>query len=145
MGKIGIKKVGFIEQNEINDNWMVAQQEAPPQRGGTAILTTGVTVHMFGSIDQGNTSLQSELEDSENGFAYKTALSLKVRTDSDIRLGNKYLNRPVVMCVWTVDGTYIEIGTKPYPARMTGRMGYDAMGTRELTVNVDYQSVEPLF
>ena len=55
-------------------------------------------------------------------------------------LAKKYAGRPVVVYAVAVDGKRYTIGTKSYPAYLVISNRYDAMNTREVAVNVKYQS-----
>lgn len=137
MSKIGISRIGFVEQNEIDDQWV--QQEQPAQRGigGTAIAG----LHPFGSIDQSAATLEENFEDDENGQHYEAMLDFTVRTEADIAMAKKYAGRPVVVHVQAVDGNKYTIGTKQYPVRMKTQNRYDGMNTREIGVSVSYKSL----
>lgn len=136
MNKIGIRKIGFKEQNEINDAWV--QQEQPAQRSLPDIYLDGS--HWFRSIDQDNTSLTEELVMDESGKCFQIELPFAVRTESDMELAKKYAGRPVVVYANAVDGKQYKIGTKSYPAYLMIYNRYDARNTREVTVEVKYQS-----
>lgn len=137
MTKVALKSIGFVEQNEIDDQWV--QQEQPAQRGigGTAIAG----LHPFGSIDQNAATLEESLEDDENGQHYEALLDFTVRTEADMALAKKYAGRPVVVHVQAVDGSRYKIGTKQYPVRMTTQNRYDAMNSREIGISVSYKSL----
>lgn len=137
MTKVALKSIGFVEQNEIDDQWV--QQEQPAQRGigGTAIAG----LHPFGSIDQSAATLEENFEDDENGQHYEAMLDFTVRTEADIAMAKKYAGRPVVVHVQAVDGNKYTIGTKQYPVRMKTQNRYDGMNTREIGVSVSYKSL----
>lgn len=137
MNKLALKTIGFVEQNEIDDQWV--QQEQPAQRGigGTAIAG----LHPFGSIDQNAATLEESLEDDESGQHYEALLDFTVRTEADIAMAKKYAGRPVVVHVQAVDGSRYKIGTKQYPVRMTTQNRYDAMNSREIGISVSYKSL----
>ena len=137
MTKVALKSIGFVEQNEIDDQWV--QQEQPAQRGigGTAIAG----LHPFGSIDQSAATLEENFEDDENGQLYEAMLDFTVRTEADIAMAKKYAGRPVVVHVQAVDGNKYTIGTKQYPVRMKTQNRYDGMNTREIGVSVSYKSL----
>ena len=137
MTKVALKSIGFVEQNEIDDQWV--QQEQPAQRGigGTAIAG----LHPFGSIDQSAATLEENFEDDESGQHYEALLDFTVRTEADMALAKKYAGRPVVVHVQAVDGSRYKIGTKQYPVRMTTQNRYDAMNTREIGISVTYKSL----
>ena len=135
---VGIKTIGFVEQNEVNDQW-VQQEEAPAERSGiTPIYIDGI--RRFGSFDQGNATLSEKSTINESGKVYELDLAFVVRKPNDITLGKKYLNRPWVMHVWTVDGKHHRIGSKSYPAYLESDNRYENVTNRELAMTVKYQS-----
>ena len=136
MNKVGISKIGFKEQNEVNDTW-VQQQEQQAERSIPDIYVDGS--HWFKSIDQDNTSLTEELTIDESGKYYDVQLPFVVRQDADIELSKKYQGRPVVVYVIAVDGSRYTIGTKSYPAYLTPSNRYDARNTREVAMEVNYK------
>ncbi len=136
MSKVGILKIGFKEQNEVNDQWV--QQEQQSERSIPDIYIDGS--HWFKSIDQDNTSLTEELTIDESGKYYEVQLPFVVRQDADIELAKKYQGRPVVVYVVAVDGSRYTIGTKSYPAYLTPSNRYDARNTREVAMEVNYKS-----
>ena len=135
MSKVGILKIGFKEQNEVNDTWV--QQEQQSERGVPVVYSDGS--HWFKSIDQDNTSLTEELTIDESGKYYDVQLSFVVRQKADIDLAKKYQGRPVVVYVIAVDGSRYTIGTKSYPAYLTPSNRYDARNTREVAMEVNYR------
>lgn len=137
MTKVALKSIGFVEQNEIDDQWV--QQELPAQRGVGNTIMAGL--HSFGNIDQSAATLEENFEDDENGQLYEAMLDFTVRTEADIAMAKKYAGRPVVVHVQAVDGSRYKIGTKQYPVRMTTQNRYDAMNTREIGVSVSYKSL----
>lgn len=137
MTKVALKSIGFVEQNEIDDQWI--QQELPAQRGASNTIMAGL--HSFGSIDQSAATLEESLEDDENGQHYEAMLDFTVRTEADISMAKKYASRPVVVHVQAVDGNRYTIGTKQYPVRMKTQNRYDGMNTREIGVSVSYKSL----
>ena len=58
MNKIGIYKIGFKEQNEVNDQW-VQQEQEQAQRDIPVVYIDGS--HWFKSIDQTATDITEEL------------------------------------------------------------------------------------
>lgn len=136
MSKVGILKIGFKEQNEVNDQWV--QQEQQSERSIPDIYIDGS--RWFKSIDQDNTSLTEELTIDESGKYYEVQLPFVVRQDADIELAKKYQGRPVVVYVVAVDGSRYTIGTKSYPAYLTPSNRYDARNTREVAMEVNYKS-----
>lgn len=141
MNKVAIKKIGFTEQNEYNDIWQQQQSSTPepPQRG-----SQGQTVRWFGTLDQGAATIEENISQSSDGSYYECLLSFSLRTEADIAKARKYARRPVVMYAQTVDGNEYTIGTKGYPATMITSNRYDALNTREITVEVTYQSLTPV-
>lgn len=135
MSKVGILKIGFKEQNEVNDTWV--QQEQQSERSVPVVYSDGS--HWFKSIDQDNTSLTEELTIDESGKYYDVQLPFVVRQKADIDLAKKYQGRPVVVYVIAVDGSRYTIGTKPYPAYLTPSNRYDARNTREVAMEVNYR------
>ena len=137
MTKVALKSIGFVEQNEIDDQWV--QQELPAQRGVGNTIMAGL--HSFGSIDQSAATLEENFEDDESGQHYEAMLDFTVRTEADISMAKKYAGRPVVVHVQAVDGNKYTIGTKQYPVRMKIQNRYDGMNTREIGVSVSYKSL----
>ena len=137
MTKVALKSIGFVEQNEIDDQWV--QQELPAQRGVSNTIMVGL--HSFGSIDQSAATLEENFEDDESGQHYEALLDFTVRTEADISMAKKYAGRPVVVHVQAVDGNKYTIGTKQYPVRMKTQNRYDGMNTREIGVSVSYKSL----
>lgn len=135
MSKVGILKIGFKEQNEVNDQWV--QQEQQSERSVPVVYSDGS--HWFKSIDQDNTSLTEELTIDESGKYYDVQLSFVVRQKADIDLAKKYQGRPVVVYVIAVDGSRYTIGTKSYPAYLKPSNRYDARNTREVAMEVNYR------
>lgn len=136
MNKIGIFKIGFKEQNEVNDQWV--QQEQQEERSIPDVYLDGS--HWFKSIDQTATELTEDLTVDETGVYYDVQLPFTVRLEVDTELAKKYAGRPVVVYAVAVDGKRYTIGTKSYPAYLVISNRYDAMNTREVAVNVKYQS-----
>ena len=135
MSKVGIKRIGIKEQNEVNDQWV--QQEQQSERSIPDIYIDGS--HWFKSIDQDNTSLTEELTIDESGKYYDVQLPFVVRQKADIDLAKKYQGRPVVVYVVAIDGSRYTIGTKSYPAYLTPSNRYDARNTREVAMEVNYR------
>lgn len=136
MSKVGIKKIGFKEQNEVNDAWVV-QQEQTAERSIPDIYIDGS--HWFKSIDQDGTTLTEELVVDESGRHFEVQLLFVVRKDEDLALAKKYAGRPVVVYVVAVDGNRYTIGTKSYPAYLITTDNYDARNTREVALEVNYK------
>lgn len=140
MNKVGIRKIGFKEINEVTDQWSQDHQEEQLQedRGvGDVYLHGG---HWFESIDQEGTDLTEDMTIDESGKYYDVQLPFVVRKPEDIALAKKYEGRPVVVYADAVDGKRYTIGTKDYPARLVTSNRYQGTSTREIAMNVDYRS-----
>lgn len=140
MNKVALKKIGFAEQNEIEDNWTEAQEQAEQQRS-TSVTTDGTTWHWFDCIDQNNATLDEELVDESDGVYYTANLDFTVRTDLDMALAKKYARRPLVLKVQAVDGTIYTLGTKQYPVILTTTNRYSSLSTREVQVRGSYDTL----
>lgn len=136
MSKVGIYRIGFKEQNEINDIWV--QQEEQQERSGPELYIDGS--HWFKSIDQKVTDLTEEMVMDETGTCFEQNLSFVVRKDVDIELARKYANRPVVVYALAVDGSRYTIGTKNYPAYLVTSDRYQGLDTREMAMTVNYKT-----
>ena len=136
MSKVGIYRIGFKEQNEINDIWV--QQEEQQERSGPELYIDGS--HWFKSIDQKVTDLTEEMVMDETGTCFEQNLSFVVRKDVDIELARKYANRPVVVYAFAVDGSRYTIGTKNYPAYLVTSDRYQGLDTREMAMTVNYKT-----
>lgn len=136
MSKVGIYRIGFKEQNEVNDQW--TQQEEQQERAVPVIYLDGS--HWFKSIDQKVTDLTEEMAMDETGTCFEQNLSFVVRKDVDIELARKYVNRPVVVYVWAVDGNRYTIGTKEYPTCLVTSDRYQGLDTREMALKVSYKT-----
>ena len=136
MNKVGILKIGFKEQNEVNDQW--AQQEEQQERSVPDIYLDGS--HWFKSIDQKASDLTEEMVLDENGTCFEQNLSTVVRKEVDIELARRYANRPVVVYAMAVDGSRYTIGTKSYPAYLVISDRYQGLDTREVAITVSYRS-----
>ena len=139
MTKTGIKTIGFVEQNEVNDQWV--QQQQHEERGLTDLYLDGI--NRFRSIDQAQASMTEELTMDENGSKYRQQVRFTVRTEYDRALARRYENRPLVLHVWAVDGHHYTIGTKSYPAYLKPFMT-NSMDTVETTFSVEYETVSPV-
>ncbi len=134
---VGIKTIGFVEQKDANDQW--TQQEQQQER--SEIIPVYIDgIKRFGTFDQGNANLAENSAINESGKVYNLDLTFVVRTNADIDLGRKYLSRPLVIHVWTVDGKHHIIGTKSYPAYIESDNRYENTRNRELAMTVQYQS-----
>ena len=136
MSKVGIYRIGFKEQNEINDIWV--QQEEQQERSGPELYIDGS--HWFKSIDQKASDLTEEMVLDENGTCFEQNLSTVVRKEVDIELARRYANRPVVVYAMAVDGSRYTIGTKKYPAYLVISDRYQGLDTREVAITVSYRS-----
>ncbi len=140
MTKVGIKKIGFYEQNEANDQWVQQEyEEEPAQRNIQDEYFIGGG-HWFKGIDQQNAVLTEKSSISTDGEIFEQEVQFTVRREDDMTLGKKYLNRPLVLHVWTVDGKKHVIGTKLYPAYIESDKRYDGVTTQELAMTVNYTS-----
>lgn len=142
MTKVGIKKIGFIEQNEVNDQWVQQEQEQQAQRTIPDVYLDGS--HWFKSIDQQSAILTEKSSIGEEGKVFDQEVQFTVRREDDMALGKKYLNRPLVLHVKTVDGKEHVIGTKSYPAYLESNKRYDGVTTNELSLTVKYKSTTSL-
>lgn len=137
MNKVALKKIGFAEQNEINDVWV----EQQVQVRSTTYTSDGATWRWFDNIDQSNALLEESITDNDNGIYYTTDVSFTVRTEADMALAKKYEKRPLVVKVEAVDGNIYKIGTKQYPVRMTTKNIYDGLTVREIQVSLSFDSL----
>lgn len=143
MAKTGIKRIGFAEQNEVSDAWVQQEEQqsgGPNDRGGVI----PPSMRYFSSIDQKKSNIEERSSFNESGKVFDINLAFVVRTQSDIDLGKKYLNRPLVLYVWTVDGKRHVIGTKQYPAYLESDNRYENTSNRELALTSQYQSTTSL-
>ena len=137
MNKVALKKIGFVEQNEENDNWV--QQEQQAERSlSQDIYIDGI--HRFRSIDQAKSSIMEDLSIEESGDKYHQHVQFVVRTEYDRKLAKKYERRPLVVHVWTVDGCHYKLGTKSYPAYFVPSKT-NSMDTVETAMTVDYDTL----
>lgn len=137
MNKVALKKIGFVEQNEENDNWV--QQEQQAERSlSQDIYIDGI--HRFRSIDQAKSSIMEDLAIEESGNKYHQHVQFVVRTKYDRELAKKYERRPLVVHVWTVDGCHYKLGTKSYPAYFVPSKT-NSMDTVETAMTVDYDTL----
>lgn len=134
MQKTGIKRIGFVEQNEIDDTWV--QQEQPNQRRGNP--STIPNIRWFKCIDQGASSIEESTVDDATGLCYEASLQFVLRQQTDIALGKRYAKRPIVIYAEAVDGNTYKLGTKECPVRMAIVNRYDALNTRELSISANY-------
>ena len=139
MEKVALKTIGFVEQNEVNDQWV--QQEEQQDRSLPDVYLDGI--NRFRSIDQQNASLTEELTTDESGSHYHQQVQFTVRQQYDRLLAQRYERRPLVLHVWTVDGHHYKIGTKSYPAYLMPAKT-NSMDTVETTLTVDYETLTPI-
>lgn len=139
MNKVALKTIGFVEQNEVNDQWV--QQEEQHNRTIPDTYLDGI--NRFRSIDQQNASLTEELTTDESGSHYHQQVQFTVRQQYDRLLAQRYERRPLVLHVWTVDGHHYKIGTKSYPAYLMPAKT-NSMDTVETTLTVDYETLTPI-
>lgn len=143
MNKVGIRKIGFVEQNDVDDLWQ--QEQVDPNQPADRAVPPEVSIlgfRGFQSIDQDNSSLNQQLTSDESGPVYDIDLSFVVRTEYDMALVKRFERRPVVMFVWTVDGVRRKIGSKKYPAMMLTDGDYNGRNTHEVSVSVSYRSLK---
>ena len=136
---VALKTIGFVEQNEVNDQWV--QQEEQQDRSLPDVYLDGI--NRFRSIDQQNASLTEELTTDESGSHYHQQVQFTVRQQYDRLLAQRYERRPLVLHVWTVDGHHYKIGTKSYPAYLMPAKT-NSMDTVETTLTVDYETLTPI-
>ena len=136
MNKVALKKIGFVEQNEENDQWV--QQEQQVESLSQDIYIDGI--HRFRSIDQAKSSIMEDLSIEESGNKYHQHVQFVVRTEYDRELAKKYERRPLVVHVWTVDGCHYKLGTKSYPAYFVPSKT-NSMDTVETAMTVDYDTL----
>lgn len=136
MAKTGIYRIGFVENNEVDDVWQQVeeQQEERGTRSGMSVM------HWFSTFDQKQASLKEEQVEDETGIHFETSLDFTVRRDTDIALAKRYMRRPVVMHAIAVDQNEYKIGTKSYPVRMKTNNDYGGVDTREIRISVTYQT-----
>lgn len=139
MNKVALKTIGFVEQNEVNDQWV--QQQEQQDRSLPYVSIDGI--HRFRSIDQRQASMTEELTIDENGNKYRQQVQFTVRTEYDRELAKKYERRPIVLHVWTVDGHHYKIGTKSYPAYIVPAKT-NSMDTVETALTVEYETLTPI-
>lgn len=136
MSKVGIYRIGFKEQNEVDDQWVM--QEAQEERSLPSFSLDGI--HWFKSIDQRNSNLTEDETMDETGRKYAALLDFVVRKDEDIALARQYDGRPLVVYVYAVDGQVYKLGTKSYPAYLVISDRYQGLDTREMAMIVTYES-----
>lgn len=140
MNKVALKKIGFAEQNEIDDAWTEQTEQAESTRS-TTYETDGTTWHWFDSIDQSSATLEENMQDDNNGIYYAASVDFTVRTESDMALAKQYAKRPLVVRAIAVDGTVYTLGTKQYPVRFATTNRYASLSTREIQVSFGYETL----
>lgn len=140
MAKVGVYRIGFASQAEVDDSWSVQQQQQPVVKGQPT-QNELLTVKWFSSFDQKQASLTEKLVDDENGQCFEATLNFTVRKDSDIALAKKWMKRPVKMYVDAVDRTMYTMGTKQYPVWMQTSNTYEGIDTREINIEVVYRTL----
>lgn len=139
MNKVALKTIGFVEQNEANDQWTQQQEQQLAERSlSQDIYIDGI--HRFRSIDQAKSSIMEDLSIEESGNKYHQHVQFVVRTEYDRKLAKKYERRPLVVHVWTVDGCHYKLGTKSYPAYFVPSKT-NSMDTVETAMTVDYDTL----
>lgn len=136
MNKVALKKIGFVEQNEENDQWV--QQEQQVERSLSQDMYID-GIHRFRSIDQDNSSMTEDLEIGEEGIKYRQQVQFTVRQEYDRELAKKYERRPLVVHVWAVNGCHYKLGTKSYPAYLVPSKT-NSKQTVETAMTVEYET-----
>lgn len=144
MTTVGILKIGFVEQNKVNDTCVQQEQQQQQQNQRAIPDVYLIGGHWFKSIDQQNAILTERSSIGADGKMFEQELQFTVRITEDIALGKKYLNRPIVIHVWTVDGKKHVIGSKSYPAYLESNKRYDGVNTQELAMTATYTSTTSL-
>ncbi len=139
MNKVALKTIGFVEQNEVNDQWV--QQQEQQDRSLPDVYIDGI--NRFRSIDQRQASMTEELTVDADGQRYRQQVQFVVRTEHDRALAKKYERRPLVLHVWTVGGQHYKIGTKSYPAYLRPTKS-NSMDTVETSLTVEYETLTPI-
>lgn len=141
MNKVALKTIGFVEQNEVDDQWNIEHIDPDqPADRSVPIEVTIIGYRGFRNIDQDNSSMTEELVINENGNKYSQHVQFTVRTEQDRDLAKKYERRPLVVHVWTVDGHHYKIGTKLYPAYLLPSKA-NSKETVETAMTVDYETL----
>ena len=139
MNKVALKQIGFIEQIHVTDNWTPQEEQSDRDLDPTYMDGT----IRFQTLDQDQASITENLEDDENGFKYHQQVQFTVRTKADRALAKKYERRPLVVHVWTVDGSHYIIGTKSDPAYLMPSKT-KSKDTVETAHSVDYDTLTPI-
>ena len=142
MNKVALKTIGFVEQNEANDQWTQQQEQQLAERSlPQDIYINGI--HRFRSIDQDNSSMTEDLVIGEEGNTYRQDVQLVVRTEYDRKLAKRYERRPLVVHVWAVNGDHYKIGTPTYPAYLIPSKS-NSMNAVETAMTVNYETLTPI-
>lgn len=144
MNKVALKAIGLVEQHEVDDQWAI--EHVDPDQPADRALPAEATIlgyHGFTSIDQEQASMTEELTIDENGSSYHQNIQFTVRTKDDRALARKYERRPIVLHVWTVDGSHYKIGTKSDPAYLVPSKT-KSKKTIETAMTVDYDTLTPI-
>jgi len=137
MNKVALKAIGFVEQNEENDQWVMLEQQAERSLSQDVYIDG---IQRFRSIDQDNSSMTEDLVIDESGNKYRQQVLFTVRQEYDRKLAKKYERRPLVLHVWTVDGQHYKIGTKSYPAYLIPSKT-NSKKTVETAMTVEYETL----
>lgn len=137
MNKVALKAIGFVEQNEENDQWVMQEQQAERSLSQDVYIDG---IQRFRSIDQVNSSMTEDLVIDESGNKYRQQVLFTVRQEYDRKLAKKYERRPLVLHVWTVDGQHYKIGTKSYPAYLIPSKT-NSKKTVETAMTVEYETL----
>jgi len=141
MVKVGLLKIGFIERDQVNAIYInpnaSQNQQQVNDRGAVD------NVQWLKNIDQQNSSISEEFETDERGAQYSVSVDFVVRTEKDITLTKRFIRRPIVLYVQTVDGRQITVGTVEYPAFLKTANKYRAVSSRELSCELEYKSLMP--
>ena len=141
MNKVALKTIGFVEQNEVNDQWEMQQEQQAERSLPQDVYIDGI--NRFRSIDQDNSSITEELVIDENGNKYHQQVQFTVRLEYDRDLAKKYERRPLVVHVWAVNGCHYKLGTKLYPAYLVPSKT-NSKQTVETAMTVEYETLTPI-
>lgn len=136
MQGIGIKRIGFVEQNEYESSNDI--HPMPMNIDRDEVIQN---IRWFAAFDQGNAQLSEHHVIDENGAMYQAFLDFTVRKEDDMQLAKRYAGRPVVIYAEAVDGKTYRIGTKEYPVRMSRDKKYDGVSNREVSLSVTYDTL----
>ena len=143
MNKVALITIGLVEQNEANDQWV--QQEAQQLSDRSQRPTVdGTVIHVFDHIDQSAATISQQSSINGEGKVFDINLQFTLRHTDDIQLARNYINRPLIIHAWAVDGSHYIIGSKKYPAYFETDDIYDGISTREIAITSTYQSRSPI-